>query len=127
MSLPRQYKKLTLGEYGLHPDYFPPQLSRHWPKGRLIWFTGDRQCRVFVNFLDHIKLVITQPGGDLQKAFRRYSELLSCIEDNLKPKGKKFMWSSKYGFLASSPHNVGTGLEVQVNVKLPQLSKVKTL
>ena len=74
-----------------------------------------------------MKLVITQPGGDLQKAFRQYSELLSSIEENLKRKGRKFMWSSKYGFLASSPHNVGTGLEVQVKVRLPKLSKVKTL
>ena len=74
-----------------------------------------------------MKLVVTQPGGDLQKAFRQYSELLSSIEENLKRKGRKFMWSSKYGFLASSPQNVGTGLEVQVKVRLPKLSKVKTL
>lgn len=74
-----------------------------------------------------MKLVITQPGGDLQKAFRKYSELLSSIEGNLNRKGKRFMWSSKYGFLASSPHNVGTGLEVQVKVRLPKLSKVNIL
>ncbi|KAJ7365022.1 Creatine kinase S-type, mitochondrial [Desmophyllum pertusum] len=70
-----------------------------------------------------MKLVITQPGGDIQKAFRQYSELLSSVEGSLKRKGKKFMWSSKYGYLTSSPHNVGTGLEVQVNVLLPKLSK----
>ena len=74
-----------------------------------------------------MKLVITQPGGDLQKAFRQYSNLLSRIEESLKRKGRKFMWSSKHGFLASSPHNVGTGLEVHVKVRLPKLSKVKTL
>ncbi|XP_078367858.1 creatine kinase, testis isozyme-like [Oculina patagonica] len=122
-SLPWQYKKPVLEEYGLHPDSFPPQLSRDWPKGRLIWFTEDRECRVFINFLDHIQLVITQPGGDLQNVFRKYSELLSSIEGNLNRKGKKFMWSSKFGFLASSPHNVGTGLEVQVKVRLETLCK----
>ena len=66
LSLPWQYNKLSLDGYGLNPDSFPSQLSRD----RFVWFTGDRQCRIFVNFLDHIKLYISQPGGDIQKAFR---------------------------------------------------------
>ena len=38
------------------------------------------------------------------------------------------MWSSKYGFLTSSPHDIGTGLEVQVmKARLPQLIEVKTM
>ena len=72
-----------------------------------------------------MKLVITQPGGDLQNAFRQYSKLLSAIEGCLKRKGNTFMWSSKYGFLKSSLHNIGTGLEVQVKARLPKLIKVK--
>ena len=74
-----------------------------------------------------MKLVITQPGGHVQKAFRQYSELLSAIEGYLTRKGNKFMWSSKYGFLTSSPHDIGTGLEVQVKARLPKLIKVKTM
>ena len=74
-----------------------------------------------------MKLVITQPGGDIQNAFRQYSKLLSAIEGCLTRKGNKFMWSSKYGFLTSSPHDVGTGLEVQVKARLPKLIKVKTI
>ena len=35
------------------------------------------------------------------------------------------MWSSKYGFLTSLPENIGTGLEVQVKVRLPELIKVR--
>ena len=125
LSLPWQYNKLSLDGYGLYPDSFPQQLSRGWPKGRFVWFTADRQCRIFVNFLDHIKLYITQPRGDLQQAFRQYSELLSSIEECLKRNGKKFMWNSKYGFLASSPNNIGTGIEVKVRVRLPKLIKVR--
>ena len=127
LSLPWQHKKLALLDYGLDPGSFPPQLSRDWPKGRFIWFTADRQCRLFVNFIDHIKLVITQSGGDIQKAFRQYSELLSAMEGCLTRKGNKFMWSSKYGFLTSSPNDIGTGLEVQVKARLPKLIKVKTM
>ena len=40
---------------------------------------------------------------------------------------KKFMWNWKYGFLASSLNNIGTGIEVKVRVRLPKLIKVRTL
>ena len=129
LSLPWQHKKLALLDYGLNPNFFPPQLSRDWPKGRFIWVTADRQCRIFVNFIDHMKLVITQPGGDIQKAFRQCSMLLSAIDACLTRKGNKFMCSSvmRYGFLTSSPHDIGTGLEVQIKARLPKLIKVKTM
>ena len=74
-----------------------------------------------------MKLVITQPGGGIEEAFKQYSELLTAIEGCLLRKGNKFMWSSKYGFLTSSPHDIGTGLEVQVKARLPKLIKVKTM
>ena len=74
-----------------------------------------------------MKLVITQPGGDIQKAFRQCSMLLSAIDACLTRKGNKFMCSSKYGFLTSSPHDIGTGLEVQIKARLPKLIKVKTM
>ena len=128
LSLPWQQSKLS-GKYGLDPDCLPPQppqLSRDWPKGRFVWFTEDRQCRIFVNFLDHIKCYINLPGGDIQNAFRKYCELLSSVEEGLKRNGKSFMWSSKYGFLTSSPNNIGTGLEVQVRVRLPRLIRVRS-
>ena len=78
-------------------------------------------------FIGHVKLVITQLGGDIQKAFRQYNKVLSATEGCLTGKGNKFMWSSKYGFLTSSPHDIGTGLEVQVKARLPKLMKVKTM
>jgi len=74
-----------------------------------------------------MKLVINESGSGIEKAFRQYSKLLSAIEGCLLRKGNKFMWSSKYGFLTSSPHDIGTGLEVQVKARLPKLIKVKTM
>ena len=47
------------------------------------------------------------------------------LEESLKLSGKKFVWSSKYGFLTSSPNNIGTGLEVRVRVRLPKVIKVR--
>ena len=42
-------------------------------------------------------------------------------------KGNKSMWSLKYGFLTSSPHDIGTGFEGQVKARLPKLIKVQTM
>lgn len=47
------------------------------------------------------------------------------MEESLKQTGKRFAWTSKYGFLSCSPENTGTGLEVQVKVRLPKLIKVQ--
>lgn len=47
------------------------------------------------------------------------------MEESLKQTGKRFAWTSKYGFLSCSPENTGTGLIVQVKVRLPKLIKVQ--
>ena len=72
------------------------------------------QCRIFVNYFEILKLYITQPGGNILKAFKRYSELLESGEGSLKQTGERFAWTSKYGFLSCSPENIGAGLELQV-------------
>lgn len=100
LSFPWQQSKLS-GEYGLDPDSFPPQppqLSRDWPKGRFVWFTEDRQCRIFINFLDHLKFSINSPGSDIQKAFKKYCELLSSVEEGLKRNGKSFLGAPNMDF-----------------------------
>lgn len=124
LSVSWQNSNSTMEEYGSSFVSLPPQLSRDWPHGRFVWLAENRQCQIFINFEDHLKVVITQTGGDIQRAFRRYSEILSSIEEGLKRNEKKFMWSSKYGYLTSSPHNIGTGLEVEVEVRLSKLCKV---
>ena len=63
----------------------------------------------------------------MQKAFTQYSKLLSAMEGCLARNGNKFMCSSKYGFLTSSPLDIGTGLEMRVKARLPKLIKVKTM
>ena len=124
LSVSWQNSNSAMEEYGSSFVSLPPQLSRDWPHGRFVWLAENRQCQIFINFEDHLKVVITQTGGDIQRAFRRYSEILSSIEEGLKRNEKKFMWSSKYGYLTSSPHNIGTGLEVEVEVRLSKLCKV---
>ncbi|XP_058942311.2 creatine kinase M-type-like [Pocillopora verrucosa] len=123
LSVSWQNSNSAMEEYGSSFVSLPPQLSRDWPHGRFVWLAENRQCQIFINFEDHLKVVITQTGGDIQRAFRRYSEILSSIEEGLKRNEKKFMWSSKYGYLTSSPHNIGTGLEVEVEVRLSKLCK----
>ena len=60
------------------------------------------------------------------QAFRRYCELLASIQEALASSGKEFMWSPKYGFLTSSPKDLGTGLHVEVKVRFAKLIEVRS-
>ena len=111
-------------DYEVVPDPRPTQLSRDWPHGRFVWWTLDRRCKVFINFQDHIKFVVTQAGSDIKEAFKKYCELMRIVEDSIQNGGRRFLWSEKYGFLASSPLDIGTSLRVDVKVRLPNLGKV---
>ena len=110
-------------------DSLQPQLSRDWPRGRFIWITADQQCRIFVNYFDHLKLNVTQQEGNILKAFRRYTELLPGERAwkkvwNRQDKGLRGLQCKIRTFVVS-PENIGTGLEVQVKVRLPKLIKVQ--
>ncbi|CAH3190429.1 unnamed protein product, partial [Porites evermanni] len=91
-------------------DSLQPQLSRDMPRGRFIWITADQQCRIFVNYFDHLKLNVTQPGGN-STSLKHLEDTATCMEESLKQTGQRFAWTLKYGFLSCSPENIGTGLE----------------
>ncbi|XP_031564670.1 creatine kinase U-type, mitochondrial-like [Actinia tenebrosa] len=142
----RRQDKLGLSQdYGLSrtigPSPLPcvpenrPQLSHtnlnlfeKWnsPDGRVLWWTENRKCKVFINFLDHIKFVISNTNGDLRQAVREYMEILAEVEQILKRKQhKEFAWSSKYGYLTSDLTDVGTGLHIEVKIRFKMVHKTE--
>ena len=63
---------------------------------------------------------------------KHLEDTTSCCRESVH--GRKFEtdrtkvcvdFNAKYGFLSCSPENIGTGLEVQVKVRLPKLMKVQ--
>ena len=95
-------------------------------KTQWIWWTRDQKCKVYINFRDHLAVVASQSGGDIQATFKIWSKLLQCLETNLKTMKQEFLVSKKYGFLTTLLQDVGRGLRVEAKVKLPCLGKVRT-
>jgi protein-arginine kinase len=119
-----------LEDYGLTipSESFPPFQPSDCPDGRVIWWTENRKYKAFINFLDHIKFVISLPRGYLQHALRDYMDLVSHVEKILKEKENRgFAWHSKYGYLTSCLADMGTGLHVEVKVRLAMVHKVTSI
>lgn len=95
------------------------------PDGRILWWTENRKCKLFINFFDHIKFVISNTNGDLRQAVREYMEILAEVEQTLRRKlHKEFAWSSRYGYLTSDLTDVGTGLHIEVQLRFKMVHKV---
>lgn len=111
----------TQEKFTIHRPDSEVQLSsgfgRDWPDARGIWLAMDRSCAVRVNEEDHLCIVAMQPGQDLKEAFVRACRVHEGIED-----GWGFARSSRLGYLAVCPTNIGTCLILNVSVRLPLLS-----
>lgn len=90
-----------------------------WPNGRGVFYNKDQEKRamLWVNEEDHMRVICLQKGNDLLEVYSRLIRLLGFVESNLKIAEHK-----KWGFLASCPTNVGTGLRASVHVKIPLVS-----
>ncbi len=82
----------------------------------------DENICIVLNAEDHIQIQVFSSGMELENAFnlaREIDEKFNKLFDIAK--------SKKYGYLTSSPINVGTGLRVTTKVHLPGLIKTGNL
>ncbi len=78
--------------------------------------SADERLIIMINEEDHIREQCIFDGFDLYKAFfqiKRFDDLLLDSID--------VAYSEKYGFLTSSPSNLGTGMRVSVMMFLPAI------
>lgn len=90
-----------------------------WPNGRGAFYNADteKKAMIWVNEEDHMRVICLQKGNDLLEVYSRLIRLLGFVESHLKIAEHK-----KWGFLASCPTNVGTGLRASVHIKIPLVS-----
>merc|ERR1712113_22485 len=99
--------------------------GRNWPEGRGVFAskTNDGgELMTWINEEDHLRLWISQRGGDLQGAFKRFSLAEKNLLSILRETGDDFAWSSRLGYLTACPSHLGTGMRMEVCVRLPLLS-----
>lgn len=98
------------------PDRFHQAagIARAWPDGRGVFANAQRSLQIWVNEEDHLRFISLQPGGDMQAAYARLLRAHQAIEPVA-----DFQLSEKYGYLASCPTNLGTGLRASFHLDLP--------
>jgi len=97
--------------------------GRHWPDARGIYHNQAKNCFVWVNEEDHMRIVSMQEGDDIQSVFGRFVRLCDEVQKVLKEESADFMHSEHLGYILACPSNLGTGLRAGALVKIPLLSK----
>lgn len=104
--------KLSLVEKNLvTPEY----ISKDKNKGLVI--NKEENICIMINDEDHIKIQVFSSGQELENLINLIIELDEKIGDLI-----EYSYSDKFGFLISSPVNIGTGMKASVIVHLPALT-----
>ena len=89
---------------------------------KAILMNDDENICIVLNEKDHLKIQVFASGLELESSLNLAMEIEEKLDKEL-----KFAYNNKYGYLTSSPTNLGTGLRASVIVHLPALSKTQNL
>lgn len=103
-------KALSYSEKDLISDGFAKQNSS-------FLLSKNEDVSISINEEDHIKINSFASGQNIEEAYNKANDI-----DDIFIKGLHIAFSDKYGFLTSSPFNLGTGLNVSVVLHLPALA-----
>lgn len=95
-------------------------LENDWPKNRGIFHNAEKNFLVWVNEEDQLRIISMQQGSDIGAVFKRLAEAADLIE-----KSAGFQIDENYGYVATCPTNMGTGMRASVHIHLPNLAKDK--
>ena len=84
---------------------------------KAILINNEENICVMINEEDHIKLQVFSSGQELENLMNLIIELDEKIGEML-----DYSYNEKFGYLASSPINIGTGMKASVIVHLPALN-----
>ena len=90
------------------------------PEGSGIFYNQDKTFTAWINEEDHLRLISIKKGSDMKATFQTLVESINKLSKNL-----SFEKHDRYGYLASCPSNIGTGLRASFLINLPKLSKDK--
>jgi hypothetical protein len=92
-------------------------ISSDLPFGRGVYIANSGDFTISVGEEDHLRLVAMGRGGNLAALFSRLHDGLDRLADLLPP----FAHSSRYGFVASCPSNLGAAMRASLHLPLPKL------
>ena len=112
-------------------------IGRDWPDARGIYMSTSNgetvhvnnhahdnpDLMIWLNKEDHMRIIATSNGGDLLAVFKRLSKTLTQVEQSLHKRGHAFCVHPRYGYVNTSPENLGTALRASVYIKLYRLGQ----
>lgn len=104
-------------KYMLNSKYINGNLEN-----KAILMNEDENICIVLNEKDHLKIQVFASGLELESSLNLAMELEEKLDKEL-----KFAYNNKYGYLTSSPTNLGTGLRASVIAHLPALGKTQNL
>lgn len=97
-------------------------VGRHWPEARGVFVARSQSLAAWINEEDHFRLAAMETGADLRGVFSRLFLAEAEVGRSVEAENHKFAFNGRLGFLSTCPSKIGTGLQVEVLVKLPLLS-----
>lgn len=97
-----------------------PEFAFKRGKTGSILINDDENICIMIGGKDHLNIQVFNTGLDLENTLNLAIEIDEKIGDSL-----GYAISKKYGYLTSSPSNIGTGLNASAIVYLPALTKTR--
>ena len=72
--------------------------------------TVGKDFVVWVNDRDHLRIITTQNGSDVQSVFLRFCEAHAQLELAVRAQGLDFVRDDRFGYVGSDPKNIGASL-----------------
>lgn len=95
--------------------------GKHWPYGRGVFLSNGNNLAVWINVLDHIRIVTctshTKPGN-IGKIYSRVCRLINVLDKNL-----QLRFDEKLGYLSARPSVLGNTLQFNLALRFPHLIK----
>ncbi|XP_066156627.1 arginine kinase [Euwallacea fornicatus] len=126
LEQPSEAKVILASSGLLIPLWNIPESDRlhgsHWPYGRGVFVNNSHNLAIYVNVLDHIRIITCtdaqSSAGNVGLIYTRLSRVMQVIQENL-----DFVFDEKLGCLSSRPTFLGCGLHFSLTLKCPNLLK----
>lgn len=95
--------------------------GKFWPYGRGVFISNGANLAVWVNVMDHIRIVTCTSHlkpGNIGQIYSRMSRLMAVLNENL-----KFKCDDKLGYLSARPTVLGNTLQFNLTMRFPHLIK----
>lgn len=108
--------KEEISKQYLEKGLISEELLKNSDKGAFI-LNKDETLSIMINEKDHIDIQFVSERLDLKEIFDKITDIDDKIEKNF-----DYAFDEEFGYLTTSPENMGTGLNVSVILHLPALT-----